>query len=68
MSDHLVCARCAAPVAEGRCPVCRAARNRLGHATWLTAPVLAALMAALVAAIALVTLLVVATQRYVLAY
>ncbi|MBO0919076.1 hypothetical protein OG322_23385 [Streptomyces sp. NBC_01260] len=27
--DRLVCANCAAPVAEGRCPVCRASRARL---------------------------------------
>ncbi|MFJ5710311.1 MULTISPECIES: hypothetical protein [unclassified Streptomyces] len=27
--DRLVCASCAAPVAEGRCPVCRANRERL---------------------------------------
>ncbi len=27
--DRLVCANCAAPVNEGRCPVCRANRERL---------------------------------------
>ncbi|MEU6814764.1 hypothetical protein [Streptomyces sp. NPDC046860] len=27
--DRLVCANCAAPVNEGRCPVCRASRERL---------------------------------------
>ncbi|WP_327355697.1 hypothetical protein [Streptomyces sp. NBC_01304] len=27
--DRLVCANCAAPVNEGRCPVCRANRVRL---------------------------------------
>jgi hypothetical protein len=27
--DRLVCANCAAPVAEGRCPVCRANRERM---------------------------------------
>ncbi|MGW6461714.1 hypothetical protein ACWF94_38250 [Streptomyces sp. NPDC055078] len=27
--DRLVCANCAAPVTEGRCPVCRANRERL---------------------------------------
>ncbi|MFF8955724.1 hypothetical protein [Streptomyces sp. NPDC014894] len=27
--DRLVCANCAAPVTEGRCPVCRASRERL---------------------------------------
>ena len=27
--EHLICAQCAAPVAEGRCPTCRAAREQL---------------------------------------
>jgi hypothetical protein len=27
--DRLVCANCAGLVAEGRCPVCRASRERL---------------------------------------
>ncbi|RII19835.1 hypothetical protein DSC45_07480 [Streptomyces sp. YIM 130001] len=27
--DRLVCANCAAPVSEGRCPVCRANRARM---------------------------------------
>ena len=25
--EHLICAHCSGPVAEGRCPVCRAARD-----------------------------------------
>jgi hypothetical protein len=25
--EHLICAHCAGPVAEGRCPVCRAAKS-----------------------------------------
>ncbi|MFF0307611.1 hypothetical protein ACFYSC_09285 [Streptosporangium sp. NPDC004379] len=29
--EDLVCARCAHPVAEGRCPQCRAARERMHH-------------------------------------
>jgi hypothetical protein len=29
--EHLVCAQCAGPVAEGRCPVCRDARARVHH-------------------------------------
>jgi hypothetical protein len=24
--EHLICAQCAGPVTEGRCPVCRAAK------------------------------------------
>ncbi|MDF5751111.1 hypothetical protein [Spongiactinospora sp. TRM90649] len=27
--DHLICAQCARPVVEGRCPVCRAGREKL---------------------------------------
>jgi len=27
--EHLICAQCAAPVAEGRCPTCRAAREQI---------------------------------------
>jgi hypothetical protein len=27
--EHLICAQCAAPVAEGRCPTCRAAREQM---------------------------------------
>jgi len=29
--EHLICARCAGPVAEARCPVCRAAKSDLHH-------------------------------------
>jgi hypothetical protein len=29
--EHLICAQCAGPVAEGRCPVCRAAKSDLHH-------------------------------------
>ncbi|MEU6117890.1 hypothetical protein ABZ840_25480 [Streptomyces sp. NPDC047117] len=34
--DRLVCANCAAPVNEGRCPVCRASRQRLQQQSGLT--------------------------------
>jgi ferredoxin len=27
--EHLVCASCAGPVVEGRCPVCRASRSEV---------------------------------------
>jgi len=27
--EHLICAQCAGPVSEGRCPVCRAAKSDL---------------------------------------
>lgn len=29
--EHLICAQCAGPVAEGRCPACRAARDHVHH-------------------------------------
>jgi hypothetical protein len=36
--DDLVCARCAGPVAEGRCPVCRAARASMHHNSFSISP------------------------------
>ncbi|MFF6777877.1 hypothetical protein ACFY8W_30610 [Streptomyces sp. NPDC012637] len=51
--DRLVCANCAAPVAEGRCPVCRANRERLPQSPGLTPAMLLTLVIALVAAMAL---------------
>ncbi|ATW48756.1 hypothetical protein ACWGJT_30250 [Streptomyces xantholiticus] len=54
--DRLVCANCAAPVAEGRCPVCRANRERLqqdGPFAGLSPAALLALLVVLVAAVAL---------------
>lgn len=52
--DRLVCANCAAPVSEGRCPVCRASRERLqqqagGIFAQLSPAMLVALMIALIA-------------------
>ncbi|HEY5395944.1 MAG TPA: hypothetical protein VIL16_11160 [Trebonia sp.] len=29
--EHLICANCAGPVVEGRCSVCRAAREHVHH-------------------------------------
>jgi hypothetical protein len=29
--EHLICAQCAGPVAEGHCPVCQSARAHLHH-------------------------------------
>ncbi|ATZ26435.1 hypothetical protein ACFZBM_24070 [Streptomyces lavendulae] len=55
--DRLVCANCAAPVSQGRCPVCRANRERLqqeGPFAGLNPVTLIALLVALVAALALV--------------
>ncbi|MEU1056281.1 hypothetical protein [Streptomyces sp. NPDC005876] len=54
--DRLVCANCAAPVSEGRCPVCRANRERMQRedfSTGLNPMALIALLAVLVAAVAL---------------
>ncbi|MCX5140603.1 MULTISPECIES: hypothetical protein [unclassified Streptomyces] len=58
--DRLVCANCAAPVNEGRCPVCRASRARLeqqeqeqGPFAGLNPAMLIALMVVLLAALAL---------------
>ncbi|MEB8337988.1 hypothetical protein [Streptomyces endophyticus] len=54
--DRLVCANCASPVSEGRCPVCRANRERLQQQNPLAAlspMALVALVAVLVAAMAL---------------
>ncbi|WP_435251492.1 hypothetical protein [Streptomyces tendae] len=55
--DRLVCANCAAPVSEGRCPVCRANRERLQQGSnflaGLNPTTLIALLAVLIAAVAL---------------
>ncbi|MGN5635831.1 hypothetical protein [Streptomyces sp. AC154] len=58
--DRLVCANCAAPVAEGRCPVCRASRARLeqqgqgqGPFGGMNPVMLIALLAVLLCALAL---------------
>jgi hypothetical protein len=53
--DRLVCANCAAPVSEGRCPVCRASREHLhqgglfGGLSGMPPAALAALLVVLVA-------------------
>src|SRR5690606_39620130 len=54
--DRLVCANCAAPVSEGRCPVCRANRERMRQEhlfAGLNPMALIALLAVLIAALAL---------------
>jgi hypothetical protein len=54
--DRLVCANCAAPVSEGRCPVCRASRERLqqeGRLGGVNPMALIALLAVLITAVAL---------------
>jgi hypothetical protein len=52
--DRLVCANCAGPVSEGRCPVCRANRARLHQENPWAALTPAALIALLVALLAVV--------------
>jgi hypothetical protein len=53
--EHLICAQCAGPVSEGRCPVCRLARQHVHHANrgpsmpLLLAAVLVALLLSLAA-------------------
>ncbi len=53
--DDLACANCSGPVSEGRCAVCRAARDRYGRGSggfstqlWLALAIFAALICALV--------------------
>ncbi len=50
--EHLVCAQCAHPVIEGRCPVCRASRERMHNHGF------AGLSPALIAVLLLVALFV----------
>jgi hypothetical protein len=54
--DRLVCANCAGPVSEGRCPVCRASRERLHQQQNPLAALSPATLLALVAAMAAVLL------------
>jgi hypothetical protein len=53
--EHLICAQCAGPVVEGRCPACRAARQHVHHEHFSATPQL--IVAALLA-LAVVLLLV----------
>jgi hypothetical protein len=53
--EHLICANCAAPVIEARCPVCQAARAQMHrHSMGISLPWAAvALIALLLAMLAL---------------
>jgi hypothetical protein len=42
--EDLVCARCAGPVAEGRCPTCRAARASMHHNSFSITPQMIAIV------------------------
>jgi hypothetical protein len=46
--EHLICANCASPVVEARCPACAAARSQVHHhGSGLTVPLTAAALVAL---------------------
>ncbi|KAF4408194.1 MULTISPECIES: hypothetical protein [Streptomyces] len=60
--DRLVCANCAAPVSEGRCPVCRASRERMQHQEGLFAALSPAALLALVVALVALAVLAAAHQ------
>jgi hypothetical protein len=46
--EHLICAQCASPVVEGRCPACRLARSQVHHhSSGLSLPLAAAALIAL---------------------
>jgi hypothetical protein len=53
--EHLICARCAGPVVEGRCEACRAAKEQVHHSqSRFTLPLLLmALIATLLVMLAL---------------
>ena len=53
--EHLICAHCAGPVVEGRCPACRAARQHVHHQHFSATP---QLIAAALLALTVVLLLV----------
>jgi hypothetical protein len=57
--EHLICAQCAGPVVEGRCPACRAARAHVHHQHFSASPQL------IVAALLVVTLLMLLTMHLV---
>ncbi|MFF4652642.1 hypothetical protein [Streptomyces sp. NPDC001380] len=60
--DRLVCANCAGPVSEGRCPVCRANRARLQQQQNPFAAVSPATLVVLLAA--MIAVLVVARHAF----
>jgi hypothetical protein len=55
--EHLICANCNGPVAEGRCTVCRGNRERMGHhdGGGLSASAMVALLIALTVAVGILT-------------
>ncbi len=59
--EHLICAACAGPVEQARCPVCRAARAQVHHHHGF-ANLPPAVAVAIVALIALALLLITAAS------
>jgi hypothetical protein len=51
--EHVICASCAGPVVEGRCPTCRTARAHIHHTPLVTTPQLVAALVAVLVALAL---------------
>jgi hypothetical protein len=45
--EHLICAQCAGPVVEARCPACQAARTQVHHHSGLSKPLILAILLAL---------------------
>jgi len=55
--EHLICANCASPVVEARCPACATARAQVHrHGPGLTLPLTAAVLVALVFALLILRL------------
>ena len=55
--EHLICANCASPVVEARCPSCASARAQVHrHGPGLTLPLTAAVLVALVLALLILQL------------
>ncbi len=52
--EGLICASCAGPVVEGRCSVCRAARDQMHHTSGLSPQLWAVLIATMAAIVLLV--------------
>jgi hypothetical protein len=52
--EHLICAQCAGPVVEGRCPACQLARSQVHRRTpGLSLPLVLAALVALLLLLAL---------------
>jgi hypothetical protein len=47
--EDLICASCAGPVVEARCPACQSARSQMHHHSGLSLPVIAMLLLAALA-------------------